>query len=421
MRALRCFALSLFSVCGVVESALGQGAWVSTAGPVNRSMGGASVAAPIDSIGAIYWNPASISGMDRSQTSFGLDLLWSNQTVETTLGPFTGSTDSDNGTFPIPNIGWVYKTGIPSVTLGVGLNAVSGFKTNLPADPNNLALAPAPNGLGSVNSEAQFFQIAPVLSYAVNDRLSVAVGPTITTGQVQIDPFVFASANANGSYANGRASKYHWGGGFQVGTYYIVDENWRLGSSFKSTSWMETFEFMGEDANGLPRTMTADIDLPMIVSVGTSYVGFEDWLIAFDVRYFDYEGTAGFGDRATFSPTGQLGGLDWSSIVASSLGVQHKLSQLVTIRGGYTYNQNPIKNSEAFYNIASPLVYEHMLSTGASLTPNDSLAFNVAYSYMLENAREGQLISPALGPIPGSTFRNTMDAHFLSFGISVLH
>src|SRR6266478_4809911 len=33
---------------------------ISGVGPINRSMGGAATAAPLDSAGAIYWNPATI-------------------------------------------------------------------------------------------------------------------------------------------------------------------------------------------------------------------------------------------------------------------------------------------------------------------------------------------------------------------------
>src|SRR5262245_38282761 len=46
------------------------------AGPVNRSMGGASTAAPLDASGALYWNPASISGLAGSSIDFGVELLY---------------------------------------------------------------------------------------------------------------------------------------------------------------------------------------------------------------------------------------------------------------------------------------------------------------------------------------------------------
>jgi long-chain fatty acid transport protein len=405
-------------ICVVCSSSqlFAQGAIVSAAGSVNRSMGGATVAAPIDAIGAIYWNPAAISGLERSEMAFGVDLLHSTQTVASSIGNFAGETESDNGFMPIPNVGWVYKTGIPEVTLGLGVNSIAGFKTNLPADPSNPVLSPLI--MGRVSSEASFMQIAPVVSIAVSDSLSLAAGPTVTTGQVGVEPFVFDSANADGSYSNGRSTRYHWGAGMQLGAYYIANCDWRFGASWKSTTYMERFTFNGSDENGNPRLLSAAIDLPMMTSVGTSYSGFENWLIALDVRHIDYENTDGWGDRAFFDNQGRLRGLDYSSVLATALGIQRKVNEIVTIRGGYTYNQNPVKNSEAFYNIASALIYQHMLSGGFTIAPNDCVSFNAAYSYMFENTRSGQIILPGIGPLGGSTIDNSMYAHFASFGIT---
>jgi len=398
-----------------------QGPILQAGGPVNRSMGGASVAAPIDAIGAIYWNPASISGMKNSETAFALDFLMPNHTVSSSIGSIAGSTEADAGSFAIPNVGWVHRTKNDRITLGAGVNAIAGLGTNLPADPNNPILAPAPTGLGQVNSNALFLQIAPVISYAVTEQLSVAAGPTITTGRISLEPFVLNSANADGSYSSGQGTRYHWGGGFQFGTFYIFDPQWRFGASFKSPTWMEDFTFNGEDENGLPRKLTADIDLPMIVSVGTSYQMNEQTLVALDVRYFDYANTNGFGDAAIFDTTGALGGLDFSSILATAVGVQRNVSDLLTVRAGYTYNQNPIKNSEAFYNIATPVIYQHMLSAGASLNFTELLSANLAYSHYFENSRSGTIVLPGIGEVPGSTFVNKLDANLFSFGLTIRH
>jgi long-chain fatty acid transport protein len=103
------------------------------------------------------------------------------------------------------------------------------------------------------------------------------------------------------------------------------------------------------------------------------------------------------------------------------MGLQRIVNDRLTIRGGYTYNQNPIKNSEAFYNIASPVIYQHMLSTGGSFNFTELLSANVGYSYYFENTRTGQIVLPGIGPVPGSTFASTVDVHLVDFGLTFRH
>ena len=56
-------------------SVMGQGMSVTGVGPVNRGMAGAGTAAPLDAIGALHWNPASISYLEKSEVSFGMEGL----------------------------------------------------------------------------------------------------------------------------------------------------------------------------------------------------------------------------------------------------------------------------------------------------------------------------------------------------------
>jgi long-chain fatty acid transport protein len=396
---------------------LAQGSYMSSAGPVNRSMGGASTAAPIDALGALYWNPATISGLECSELAFGMDLLYSNHSVSSSVGPFSGSTDAENGFFPIPNVGWVHHIPDSNLTFGLGLNSVAGFKTNLPSSLTNPVLMPQPLGLGRVSSEATFFQIDPMLSYRVTDQLSLGVGPTITMAQVGFEPFVFDAPNANG-YPPARSTRYHWGGGLQAGAYYISPSAWHFGASVKTPQWMEPLHFNGQDAIGGPRDLRWKLDLPLIVSLGTAYAGFEDWIFAADVRYFNYADADGFGDPATFDSRGAVMGLGWNNVMAVGLGAQRRISDRWLVRGGYTFNESPIGNTNSFFNVAAPLIYKHTLNVGASLQLSPVTSVNFAYSYFLPAEVTGPIVLPGIGPVPGSSVTNQLDAHFLSFGVS---
>jgi len=368
----------------------------------------------VDAIGATYWNPATISGLERSELGFGLDLLYSNHSISSAIGPASGSTGSENGFFPVPTVGWVHQLADSRLSFGLFMGGVAGFKTTVNVAPDN----PLLGALGRISSEGSFMQVAPALSMALNERFSVAAGPVVTLGQLGIEPFVFDAPNADGQYPSGRASRYHWGGGAQVGAYCILGDI-HLGATIKTPAWMEEFRFFSEDATGAARIVSADIDLPLILSWGGAYTGFERWELAADIRYFDYAHTAGFGDAAAFDPTGRVEGLGWRSVVALALGAQYQLGESLYVRGGYTYNQSPISDSEVMFNLAAPLFYEHMLSTGASWFVSDNVSVSAAYSYYFPNEVTGPVVFPGVGAIPGASVSQTLDVHILNAGVAV--
>src|SRR5882757_5907441 len=90
-----------------VGSARAQGIVAPGAGPVLRSFGGTAIAAPLDGIGALYWNPATLSFLER-RVDIGAEAFWKDQTVESTIPPnllgsgvpptaVTGKTRSSDG------------------------------------------------------------------------------------------------------------------------------------------------------------------------------------------------------------------------------------------------------------------------------------------------------------------------------------
>ncbi len=391
-----------------------QGLMLSSFGPVNASMGGASTAAPIEALSALAWNPASISGLPNSELSFGLGFLLSDPVLDSSIpGLGAGSTGSEPGVLALPNIGWVHKVS-DRTTIGLGTMVVGGFKSNYPASWTNPVLSPG--GLGSLFSEAQFMQLAPVISLAVTERLSIGIGPTVTMGQIVVDPLLLV-ADGSGVYPAGRGTRFAWGGGAQLGAYYITDCYWHFGASLKSPQWMEPFRVHTENELGLPYTAQFKFDLPMILSVGAAYSGFENTVFALDLRYFDYRNTDGFGDQG-YNPYGALQGLSWTNQLAVALGVQRRLFDRLLLRLGYTFNTSPYSDHDTFYNVASPLNYQHQLGVGGSWELSDCVAFHLSYTHYFQYDSTGPIILPT-GEIPGSSVTNTASAHIASLGVTV--
>src|SRR5690242_5787135 len=85
---LKKVALALIAAGTFVLPASAQmGVILSGAGAVNRSMAGASTAAPIDASGALYWNPASISGLPGSSLDIGVEMLYPQTRLASSFSP----------------------------------------------------------------------------------------------------------------------------------------------------------------------------------------------------------------------------------------------------------------------------------------------------------------------------------------------
>jgi len=188
------FRLSfLFVLFGATTiPAQGQGIFVSATGPVNRSMGGAGTAAPLESLGSLFWNPASISALPEDEVSIGmagsLPVIRTNSSVPGLGG---GSTQADPGVTPLLNVGWIHRPQDSDFTFGFGIFSAAGFRTNFPASLTNPVFVPqsnsvgVPGGLGQVYTQAAFMQLIPTVSWQMTDTVSVGIGPTITLGDVR--------------------------------------------------------------------------------------------------------------------------------------------------------------------------------------------------------------------------------------------
>ena len=86
------FGIVVVVGCCIPAGALAQGIYIPSAGPVSRSMGGATTAVPLDGIGSLYWNPAVISGLPSSELGFGADLLSAVMELSSSSGPSAGAT-----------------------------------------------------------------------------------------------------------------------------------------------------------------------------------------------------------------------------------------------------------------------------------------------------------------------------------------
>ncbi len=407
---------------------------LSGVGPVDQAWAGAGTANPQDALGALHWNPASITAMPITSLNLSLQVLIPTGALISTVdangfGPgfpsttLTGTTSSEAGPFPIPALGFVYVPTASRWAFGLSAFGVGGFGVDYASEPGNPLTTPQPPGgfgMGAMNSEFQLLQVSPTVAYRLTDHLSVGVAPTLNYATLEVNPFpATAPDDANGDgYPTypGASREGALGYGFQAGLHLHDLDGFHAGVSFKSTQGFNDFEFEAPNEMGVPRAFAFGMDYPMILSVGVGYSGLDRWEFAADVRYIDFEHTDGF-KEATFDQTGAVTGFGWNSIMAVAAGAQYAVTPRLPVRVGYSFNENPIPDANTFFNCASPAIIQHRVSGGFSYAVSPKVTGSFALQYGFKNEIEGHWMHP--GPVPTTRVKSELSTFFVIFGVQV--
>jgi long-chain fatty acid transport protein len=406
-------ALALVTLAATVRA---QGIYLPGGGAAHISMGGASTATPVDAISALYWNPAAIGRLGRSEVAVGGAFLFPDISLESTApGPFglrTGRTQSDSGVAPASSLGVVYQPDNSPLTFGVGLATIAAGGVNFPGDVSNPILSgigPLGNVQGPIAASMLILQMTPTAAYKVTDRLVVGAGPTVDVAITSFDPAYFGGADdANGdgigTFPTGSHSRPFWGLGVRGGLVYSVTDRVDVGFGYTSPQWFEPWLYHARTELGLPRTLRLDVTLPAIYSWGVGYRPTDKLQLNADLRYLDYASADLFGTPI------RDGGLGWRGVFAAAAGSRYQLTDRVAVSGGYVYNDNPIPSVGTLFNVQSPVITQHTVTVGTTINLTDAMSASLGYAYAFRNS--------LTGPVREATGVGvTMDsaAHLLTF------
>lgn len=335
-------------------------------GPTSRAMGGTGIAAPQDAISAIFSNPAALSQLEGSQFNFA-------------------------GTYFSPTV--KARVVSPPPAAGVG---------NWNAESQDAAYAVPAIGLSTPMNDKMTFGIAAygVSGMGVDYRDK---DPMDTNTKVSVMKFVpaFAYKNGNFSYGAGLDIDYqaadfgagmshNYAVGLRLGAAYAMDK-WSFGATYVTPQNVEHKRIYNFDAAPFGSSTSYDdlkLENPAQLGVGAAYKGLDKWLFTADLKYVDWANADGYSD------------FDWESQTVFGLGVQNKASDKLTLRAGWNYGKNPVKEHngfnvngatsvqgtpmsefgyEYFRVIGFPGVVEHHLTLGAGYEFSPKFALNLGY------------------------------------------
>jgi long-chain fatty acid transport protein len=412
-------ALAVFAGITAPAAWAGNGNALHGIGAVNSSMGGAGVALPNDALGALNLNPALLTQMDGHQMEFSAELADDDITVESQVGPFSGSTEHTADPALIPAFGFTAHKPGAKIAFGVGFLGMAGFGADYPQDSTNPLFAPQPFGFGHVYSSYALMKVPTVIAYQVNPSLSVGAALLVGRAALTARPAGFASPDCSAGgvcFVPSADNDSAWGFGAQVGVLYKVSSAFNVGFSYQSEMDFEDFEWNSAVANpnlptfGTHRKITLQVNNPANVVVGIGFTPNPKLSIALDAKHMFFEDAEGFSET-----------LGWQNITAFALGVQLQATPKLTLRAGYNQTENAIPDEAAFFNVASPAIFGKHATVGAGVAVTPTLTMNLGYYRAFSESVSGPFISPVIGPVPGTrvTTEMTLDGIVATFSFKL--
>ena len=419
-----------------------DGHFLHGVGAINSAMGGAGIAAPLSLLGAFYLNPAGLMAFDGTRVEFGFEMFKADRSVSSDAGAGLGESRSKSEFVPIPAMGWSTKFADNKVAVGVGALAIGGFGVDYAASTTNAILAPRQmGGFGQVYSNYGLMKITPAIAFAATDQLWLGFAANIDWASLAVDPMPIGAPAADPGpdgipmtmddvaiYSGATAADGAFGFGFQAGAIYRPNDLVSVGASFSSAQYFSDFEFNTTFDNpnlasfGTPRTIAFNMDVPMMVGAGLALKPMPQLLLASDFRYMFYEQTDGFkipDGQSAFNMDGSVAGFGWQNIYSVHVGGDYRASDMVSLRAGYNFSQNPIPDSLAMINVPAPGIVQHHATVGFGIRPTRRFEISAAYYHAFENQGAGTFISP-MGAMPGTTVENKMfeDSFLIQFSFA---
>jgi long-chain fatty acid transport protein len=339
-------------------SARAQGHLLHGIGPVNSAMGGAGTALVEDSLGALSFNPALIAGVEGNQLSFSTEFFKDSPQIDTTIAlpgvpPFSGHATGSRETVIYPAFGWMSRKPDKKLAIGFGLIGIGGFRTDYPQDSASLLFGQPPQGFGRVFTDYRLTKIPVAFAYQFTPKLSVGASVNVYYAEYAQSPLPHEDFDVGAGGARFYPSAGNLSGSFavagQFGFVYQATPKVSIAASlttpqnFQTFEWNSTFVDPGAVNYGRARTLTAEVDGPMVISFGTGLKLSSKTHVAIDGMFTKFKGVDGFG-----SPGGIVDGIinpfGWRDVWTFKAGVQHQATDKLALRLGFNYSQTPLRS-----------------------------------------------------------------------------
>jgi long-chain fatty acid transport protein len=180
--------------------------------------------------------------------------------------------------------------------------------------------------------------------------------------------------------------------------------------------WFGGFDYVASDELGAARSYSFDLDYPAIASLGLGYTAADGLRVGADLRWIDYANTNGF-KGGGFAADGSVKGFHWRSIPVVAMGGELPVTARLSLLGGFSWNANPIRSADTFFNTPAPALVQSHTSLGLRWRFDSSLELGLTWKHGFTNRISGPF-QGAAGPIPGTEVGSELGVDSITVGLS---
>jgi long-chain fatty acid transport protein len=383
MKFTRVFAF--MALAGLAGSAFATNGYFSHGyGMKAKGMAGAATASSDDAFGGAN-NPASMA-FAGSRLDLGVDLFSPIREASRVGGSLNGTSESDSNYFLVPEFGYNRMVN-NNLAVGVTVYGNGGMNTNY---PTNLL-----GGSGKLGVDLMQLIVAPTAAYQVAANHSIGISPLLGYQRFKAKGLqAFAGNSTDNTNLTNRGYDDAFGYGVRIGYMGKITPTVTIGAAYASKMNFDKFDkYKGLFAE------QGDFDIPENYNLGVAWQATPAVKLALDYQRINYSKVNAVGNLASTSLIGGplLGantgsGFGWDDVGVWKLGMEYKYNQQLTLRAGYSHNDNPISGAdfgEAMFNILAPAVNTDHATLGFTYTLASGNEVTMAYMHAFDNKVSG--------------------------------
>lgn len=342
-------------------------------------------------VGSLWWNPASIAGIQRNEGYIGLNMIQVDSKVTNSGSTITRPVPPAGLTTPIggantaydpindgivPNAGAAFRIN-DKLAFGISVAAPYNFTTEYNAD--------SWTRYDALKSQLRTVNVDGVVAYRVNDMIDLGVGVTALYADAKLTN---ALPNISPLQADGSQSLKGdgWAYGYTVGAQIHPNKALTIGASYRSKIDQKldgTVTVGGllapiPAANNFSVDGQAKITLPWIANVGARWAVNDQWTLNASVSRVGWKEFDAI--RVSFPGGGSTSVQNYKNVTTYAAGVDYQASPRLTLRAGVQYDPTPTPDVGRTARV--PDGDRMMYAAGATWAATDNIKLDAAISYI---------------------------------------